>query len=59
MKKVDFAIFRDPIRDTLGTDQLERSYSDSRISPRFTPLWNTIRVLIEEPLEMQCLSWDE
>ena len=59
MKKVDFAIFRDPIRDTLGIDQLVRSYSDSRISGSFTPLWNTIRVLIEEPLEIQCLSWDE
>ena len=56
MKKLDFSIFGQPIRDKLGVDQLGRTYSNSRIVDIFTPLWFTIRDRIEEPLEMQCLS---
>ena len=56
MKKLDFSIFGQPIRDTLGVDQLGRAYSDSRIADIFTSLWFTIRDRIEEPLELQRLS---
>lgn len=59
MKKLEIGFFGQSIRYAIGVDQLNFAYSDQRITDIFTPLWFTIRELIEEPLEIQCLSWDE
>lgn len=59
MKKLEIGFFGQSIRYAIGVDQLNFAYSDQRITDIFTPLWFTIRDRIEEPLEMQCLSWDE
>ena len=59
MKKLEIGFFGQSIRYAIGVDQLNFAYSDQRITDIFTPLWFTIRDRIEEPLELQRLSWDE
>lgn len=59
MKKLEIGFFGQSIRYAIGVDQLNFAYSGQRIADIFTSLWFTVRDRIEEPLEMQCLSWDE